>query len=180
MSSTSVILVDKQDNPVGTIEKLAAHQQGLLHRAFSILIFNSKMEMLIHKRAENKYHSGGLWTNACCSHPLPDETVIDAGKRRLIEEMGIEAELKPLYHFIYRAELDNDLIEHELDHVLYGFSDDQPAANEKEVSDWKYTHVDKIIKDMEENGENYTFWFKQIINKLDEHIEQIHSDGSRV
>ena len=119
MSIEKVILVDENDNQVGVMPKLEAHQKGLLHRAFSVFIFNSKYELLLQKRASSKYHSGGLWTNTCCSHPREGEEILDAAKRRLIEEMGIDTSLRKVHDFIYKAELDNDLTEHEFDHVLY-------------------------------------------------------------
>jgi isopentenyl-diphosphate delta-isomerase len=116
--TTEVILVDSEDNPIGTMEKMEAHEKGLLHRAFSVLIFNSKGQMLLQKRARSKYHSGGLWTNTCCSHPAPNESVAEAAKRRLKEEMGIDAEPKFAYKFIYKTPLDQNLVEHEVDHVF--------------------------------------------------------------
>ena len=118
MSIEIVILVDVYDNQVGVLPKLEAHQKGLLHRAFSVFIFNSKYELLLQKRASSKYHSGGLWTNTCCSHPREGEEILDAAKRRLIEEMGIDTSLRKVHDFIYKAELDNDLTEHEFDHVF--------------------------------------------------------------
>ena len=124
-----VILVNKNDEEIGTMEKMEAHVQGMLHRAFSVLIFNSNGQLLIHRRAFGKYHSEGLWTNTCCSHPLPGETIVEAANRRLVEEMGMKTSLSPLFSFIYRAELENNLVEHELDHVLIGFTDEQPLIN---------------------------------------------------
>ena len=120
MSKESVILVDEKDNQVGLMPKLEAHQKGLLHRAFSVFIFNSDYELLLQKRAFSKYHSGGLWTNTCCSHPRDGEDTIDAANRRLYEEMGIETSLRKVFDFIYKAELDNNLTENEFDHVFYG------------------------------------------------------------
>src|SRR6185436_4500009 len=127
--SEDIILVDEQDQEIGTMEKMEAHRKGVLHRAFSILIFNSKGEMLLQKRAKSKYHSGGLWTNACCSHPLPGESMKDATNRKLLQEMGIAVPTEFAYSFQYRAELDNDLVENELDHVFVGLYDKSPKVN---------------------------------------------------
>jgi isopentenyl-diphosphate Delta-isomerase len=160
----SVILVDVNDNSIGTMEKLEAHRKGVLHRAFSILLFNSKGEMLIQKRASSKYHSGGLWTNACCSHPLPGEAITDATRRRLRFEMGIDLQPDFAYKFIYRAPLDKDLIEYELDHVFTGTFDGTPAVNPDEVEDWKYIKITDLRRDMETNPDNYTYWFREIVN----------------
>ena len=139
-----VILVDEADREIGTMEKLEAHQKGLLHRAFSILIFNSKGEMLIQKRAQSKYHSGGLWTNACCSHPLPNEDIEIAVKRRLKFEMGIEITPIFSYKFTYRTALDRDLIEYEVDHVFKGIYDGHPTINKDEVEDLKFCTLDEL------------------------------------
>lgn len=161
-----VVLVDEKDNEVGTSEKLAAHKSGQLHRAFSIFIFNSKGEMLLQQRAINKYHSGGLWTNACCSHPRPGESTVEAAKRRLSEELGMETKLKFLFTFKYNAEFDNGLIEHELDHVFVGKSDDLPVLNIQEAKDFKYVLINELIEDVRINPVNYTFWFKEIFEKV--------------
>lgn len=159
-----VILVDENDSPIGTMEKLEAHQKGVLHRAFSVLLFNSKGELLIQKRSGNKYHSAGLWTNTCCSHPRPDETLTDAAKRRLREEMGIDVAVKSLYSFVYKVNLDKGLIEHELDHVLIGHFDGRPELNNNEVSDWRYASIPQLKKEIQENPDNFTHWFKLILN----------------
>jgi isopentenyl-diphosphate delta-isomerase len=158
-----VILVNKHDEEIGTMEKMEAHLQGMLHRAFSILIFNSQRKLLIHRRAFGKYHSEGLWTNTCCSHPFPGEDLVEAANRRLREEMGMKTSLAPLFSFIYRAELENDLVEHELDHVLIGFTDDEPRVNPDEVSDYKWMAMHEIEEDIEKNPGHYTAWFKKII-----------------
>src|SRR5687768_14610065 len=133
-----VILVDNDDNAIGTMEKMEAHQKGCLHRAFSVILYNSQGDMLIQKRSAAKYHSAGLWTNACCSHPLPGENIKDATRRRLKEELGIDVSTEFRYKFIYKANLDGGLIEHELDHVFTGLFDGRPHINEDEVSDWKF------------------------------------------
>ncbi len=155
-----VILVDKTDHQIGEMEKQEAHIKGLLHRAFSIFIFNSKGEVLLQQRALHKYHSGGLWTNTCCSHPRNGETTIQAANRRLKEEMGMSCVLKEEFSFIYKAKLDNDLYEHELDHVLFGTTDLQPKINKEEVADYKYSSFQDIQQEMKDYPERYTAWFK--------------------
>ena len=160
MSIEKVILVDENDNQVGVMPKLEAHQKGLLHRAFSVFIFNSKYELLLQKRASSKYHSGGLWTNTCCSHPREGEEILDAANRRLIEEMGIETSLRKVHDFIYKAELDNDLTEHEFDHVFYGIYNEDPIINKDEADDFKWIDMDSLNEDIKKNGDNYTIWFK--------------------
>ncbi|MBX2969527.1 MAG: isopentenyl-diphosphate Delta-isomerase [Cyclobacteriaceae bacterium] len=159
-----VILVDEKDRPIGTMEKMEAHRKGVLHRAFSVLLFNSKGELLIQKRSAGKYHSAGLWTNTCCSHPRPEESLSQAAQRRLREEMGIEAISEPLYSFIYKVNLDGGLIEHELDHVLIGQFDQQPNINNQEVSDWRYTSIAQLKHEIQENPGEFTHWFKLILN----------------
>lgn len=160
---TEVILVDANDNAIGTMEKMEAHEKGLLHRAFSVLIFNSNGELLIQKRASTKYHSGGLWTNTCCSHPTPQESIEQAAKRRLKEEMGIEAEPTFTYKFIYKTDLDKNLIEYEVDHVLTAQFDGEPKVNENEVEDWKYVSLKELQRDAQNNPHLYTEWFKLIL-----------------
>ena len=145
-----VILVDKTDHQIGEMEKQEAHIKGLLHREFSIFIFNSKGEVLLQQRAFHKYHSGGLWTNTCCSHPRNGETTIQAANRRLMEEMGMSCVLTEEFSFIYKAKLDNDLYEHELDHVLFGTTDLLPQINKEEVADYKYSSFQDIQQEMKE------------------------------
>jgi isopentenyl-diphosphate delta-isomerase len=159
----SVILVDEGDNAVGTMEKLEAHRRGLLHRAFSILLFNSQGEMLLQKRSRNKYHSGGLWTNTCCSHPLPGETMAHATRRKLKQEMGIDLQTDFAYKFIYRAELDHDLTEHECDYVFTGHFNGTPKINADEVEDWKYADLQALQQDAQQHPERYTQWFRLIL-----------------
>lgn len=159
-----VILVDEQDNAVGTMEKLEAHRKGILHRAFSILIFNSQGQLLLQKRSLEKYHSGGLWTNTCCSHPFPGETLEQATQRKLKQEMGIDLQPEFAYKFIYKASLDNDLIEHEYDSVFTGLYDGKPAINKDEVADWKFVDISSLKQDIAENPDRYTYWFKLIVN----------------
>jgi len=160
MSEEKVILVDKNDKQVGLMPKLEAHEKGILHRAFSIFIFNSKYELLLQKRASSKYHSGGLWTNTCCSHPREGEDTLDAANRRLDEEMGIKTSLRKVYDFIYKAELDNQLTEHEFDHVFYGVFDNDPILNEDEAEDFKWVDMETLNNDIIKNEDNYTVWFK--------------------
>ena len=160
MSEEKVILVDKNDNQVGLMSKLEAHEKGVLHRAFSIFIFNSKYELLLQKRASSKYHSGGLWTNTCCSHPREGEDTLDAANRRLDEEMGIKTSLRKVYDFIYKAELDNQLTEHEFDHVFYGVCDNDPILNKDEAEDFKWVDMEALNNDIIKNEDNYTVWFK--------------------
>ncbi len=165
-----VSLVDKKDNEIAQMEKLEAHQKGLLHRAFSVLIFNDKQELLLQRRAFGKYHSEGLWTNTCCSHPMPGESNLTAAHRRLQEEMGFDCELKELFHFIYKAELDNNLIEYELDHVIIGYSNEAPILNQEEAIDFQWLNIDQLKKEISENSNDFTIWFKLIIL---EHFEKI-------
>ncbi|RAV98625.1 isopentenyl-diphosphate Delta-isomerase [Pseudochryseolinea flava] len=159
-----VILVDEADNAIGTMEKMEAHRSGKLHRAFSILLFNDKGELLLQKRAKKKYHSGGLWTNTCCSHPLPDESMDDAARRKLNQEMGIDLQAKFAYKFIYTAKLDQGLTEHELDYVYFGQYNNVPNVNPDEVEDWKYINIGSLKDDIKRHPEQYTEWFKLIIN----------------
>ena len=161
-----VILVDKNDNQLGLMEKIEAHKKAFLHRAFSVFILNYKNELLLQKRSLNKYHSPGLWTNTCCSHPRDGESVINAGIRRLREEMGFETELNSLFSFIYKAEFDNGLTEHEYDHVLLGRYNNSPQINKLEVCDWKWIDIDFLKKDVVINPEIYTVWFKIIFNQF--------------
>ena len=156
----NVILVDEKDNQVGLMPKLEAHQKGLLHRAFSVFIFNSDYKLLLQKRASSKYHSGGLWTNTCCSHPRDGEDIIDAANRRLNEEMGIKTSLRKVFDFIYTAELDNSLIENEFDHVFYGVYDIDPILNKEEAEDFKWIDMETLKNDIENNTDQYTVWFK--------------------
>ncbi len=153
-----VVLVDEQDNPIGKMEKQQAHIEGLLHRAFSIFIFNSEKKLLLQKRASSKYHCGGLWTNSCCSHPRENENIQDAANRRLAEEMGMQCSLKPIFTFMYRAEFDNGLIEHELDHVFFGESDQNPKINPEEVETYRYIAMEDLQQEVKEFPQNFTPW----------------------
>lgn len=159
-----VVLVDEQDNELGSMEKMEAHNKGVLHRAFSVLLFNSKGEVLLQKRSSNKYHSAGLWTNTCCSHPKPSEKMEDAVARRLKEEMGIEIQPEYAYKFLYKVKLDNNLVEHELDHVYVGLFNDEPIINSHEVENWKFVGLAEVKKDILQNPKAYTYWFRLIMN----------------
>ena len=170
MNEDYVILVDKNDRQIGLMPKLEAHQKALLHRAFSVFIFNNKNELMLQQRAFQKYHSPGLWTNTCCSHQREGETNIEAGKRRLQEEMGFVTELEETIAFIYKAPFDNGLTEHEYDHVMVGYYNDEPKINLDEVADWKWMTLEEVKFDMAEHPENYTVWFKIIFDKFYQHI----------
>ncbi|MEM7187661.1 MAG: isopentenyl-diphosphate Delta-isomerase [Bacteroidota bacterium] len=161
-----VILVNENDEKIGLMPKMEAHEKGLLHRAFSIFIFNDKQELLLQQRALSKYHSPGLWTNTCCSHQRDGETSLEAGKRRLQEEMGFTVPLRETTSFIYKAPFDNGLTEHELDHILIGSFDGEPVINEVEVASWKWMPLEDVRSDMAANPGQYTAWFKIIFDKF--------------
>jgi isopentenyl-diphosphate delta-isomerase len=167
----NVILVDKNDTQIGLMSKLDAHKKGILHRAFSVFVLNNNNEIMLQKRAYNKYHSGGLWTNTCCSHQREGENSIEAGKRRLLEEMGFETELKIITSFIYKVEFENGLTEHELDYLLIGKYLKSPIINKQEVADWKWMKVELIADDIKLNPNNYTSWFKIIFDKFQNKIK---------
>ncbi|MBA4196778.1 MAG: isopentenyl-diphosphate delta-isomerase [Chitinophaga sp.] len=154
-----VVLVDENDKALGRMEKMEAHEKGLLHRAFSVFIFNTKGELLLQQRALNKYHSGGLWTNTCCSHPRPEEETINAASRRLYEEMGLKIPLIKIFDFVYKASFNNGLTEYEFDHVFIGYSDEKPDINIAEVENYAYRSIDAIAKIIELVPEFYTEWF---------------------
>lgn len=161
-----VVLVDSRDREIGLMDKMEAHKKGLLHRAFSVILFNNKGQLLLQKRAAHKYHSGGLWSNTCCSHPRHKENLHIAAIRRLKEEIGIEANISFLYSFIYKYEFHNDLIEHELDHVFIGETEAQPYLNPDEVEDFKWVDWMELTTDIHVNEQKYSFWFKIIIDHL--------------
>ena len=172
MVEEQVILVDSNDNPIGTMNKMEAHEKAVLHRAFSVFILNDKNEVMLQQRAAHKYHSPLLWTNTCCSHQRVGETNIEAGKRRLFEEMGFTADLKELFHFIYKAPFDNGLTEHELDHVMIGYSNENPVINPEEVESWKWMSIEAIKEDMTANPNDYTVWFKIIFDEFYHFLEE--------
>ena len=168
----NVILVDIYDNEIGEMPKLEAHEKGLLHRAFSIFIFNSKGELLMQQRALDKYHSGGLWSNSCCSNPTAGEPILNGANERLKEEMGITCELKPITKFIYKAECNNGLIEHEYDHVFIGYTDEKPVINKSEVNDWKYMNYDELLMDIKSNPSHYSAWLLPCLINLKEYLKK--------
>jgi isopentenyl-diphosphate Delta-isomerase len=161
-----VVLVDEADTEQGLMAKLEAHEKGLLHRAFSVFIFNSKGQLLLQQRADIKYHSPGLWSNSCCSHPRPGEPVRQAAVRRLSEELGIHCDLYEAFHFIYKSEVDKDLTEHEYDHVFFATTDALPDINKEEVRDWKYMDLQVLAEDISHTPEKYTVWLKIIFDKV--------------
>ena len=168
-----VILVSEVDEQLGLMAKMEAHEKGILHRAFSVFIFNKKGELLLQQRALDKYHSPGLWTNTCCSHQRDGESNIEAGKRRLQEEMGFNCDLKELFWFVYKASFDNGLTEHELDHVMIGHYEDDPIVNLDEAAAFKWMTLEDVKKDMELQPELYTEWFKIIFNEYDQRLVKL-------
>ena len=165
MKEEQVILVDKHDNQIGLMPKMEAHEKALLHRAFSVFVFNEKNQLMLQQRASHKYHSPSLWTNTCCSHQRDGESNLEAGKRRLFEEMGFVTELKETTSFIYKAPFENGLTEHEFDHILVGNYNGTPNINKEEVADWKWMDIELVKKDVKNNPDNYTAWFKIIFEK---------------
>jgi isopentenyl-diphosphate delta-isomerase len=168
-----VILVDIEDNVLGTMEKMDAHVLGKLHRAFSVFIFNKAGELLLQQRALNKYHSGGKWTNTCCSHPRLGEETLDAANRRLSEEMGMKCELQYAFNFTYKAELLDGIEEHEYDHVYFGVSDELPVPDPEEVSAYKYLSMNLLSKDIEQNPEDYTEWLKICFKQVQDSTKRL-------
>ena len=170
MREEQVILVNEQDQEIGLMSKMEAHEKAVLHRAFSVFIFNSKNQLMLQQRASHKYHSPNLWTNTCCSHQRHGESNIEAGKRRLFEEMGFVTELEEKTSFIYKAPFENGLTEHELDHIMVGYFDDAPNLNQEEVKDWKWMSLEAIKNDITINPCSYTAWFKIIFDKFYNYI----------
>ncbi len=165
MIEEQVILVNENDEQIGLMPKMEAHEKAVLHRAFSVFIFNKKRELLLQQRAADKYHSPNLWTNTCCSHQRNGETNIEAGKRRLQEEMGFSCDIKEVFSFIYQAPFDNGLTEHELDHVMVGYFNEDPNINRDEVESYHWMTLDNVKKDIELHPEKYTEWFKIIFKE---------------
>jgi isopentenyl-diphosphate delta-isomerase len=172
MQEEKVILVNEKDEPLGLMPKLEAHEKAQLHRAFSVFILNDKNELMLQQRAAHKYHSPLLWANTCCSHQREGESNIQAGTRRLQEEMGFSVALKELFWFIYKAPFDNGLTEHELDHVMIGYANQDPIIDPEEVADWKWMDIDAVRKDIEQNPQIYTAWFKIIFQKFYHFLEE--------
>lgn len=171
MTEEKVILVNEQDEQIGLMPKMEAHEKALLHRAFSVFILNKNNEIMLQQRAAQKYHSPLLWTNTTCSHQREGESNIEAGTRRLEEEMGFTTELKELFSFIYKAPFDNGLTEHELDHVMIGYYNDVPNINTKEAESWKWMSIDAVKQDMQTNPEIYTVWFRIIFDEFYHFLE---------
>lgn len=170
-----VILVNENDEEIGLMEKMEAHEKGLLHRAFSVFLFNTNGELLLQKRALTKYHSAGLWTNTCCSHPRKGESILNAASRRLKEEMGVSCALEIADKFIYRAEFSNGLTEHELDYIVTGQYNQTPEINPDEVCDYKWIAISELLSDLKNNPKHYTEWFKII---LDRHLSLLTPNGA--
>jgi isopentenyl-diphosphate delta-isomerase len=171
MKEENVILVNEKDEQIGLMPKLEAHEKAVLHRAFSVFVLNTNNEIMLQQRAHQKYHSPLLWSNTCCSHQRDGETNIEAGYRRLFEEMGFETDLKELFHFIYKAPFDNGLTEHELDHVMIGYYNDEPKINIEEVENWKWMSIDDVKNDIQLHPEIYTVWFKIIFDEFYHFLE---------
>jgi isopentenyl-diphosphate delta-isomerase len=171
MIEENVILVNKEDEQIGLMPKMEAHEKALLHRAFSVFVLNSKNQIMLQQRAHHKYHSPLLWTNTCCSHQREGETNIQAGSRRLFEEMGFKTDLKELFHFIYKAPFDNGLTEHELDHVMIGYYDEKPEINPEEAEAWKWMDIESVKSDLILHAEIYTVWFKIIFDEFYHFLE---------
>lgn len=170
-----VILVDPNDNPIGFAAKMAAHRRGELHRAISIFVFDSAGRVMLQKRASSKYHSGGLWSNTCCSHPRPHEDTADAAHRRLREEMGVNCELHEVFSFVYQTRFGNGLIEHEYDHVFFGHHDGRPVLNPEEAEAWKWMDLGKLSADVRKCPETYTFWLAACLDRVVTRYESSHS-----
>lgn len=170
MKEEQVVLVNERDEKIGLMPKQEAHVKGVLHRAFSVFIFNDKNELMLQQRAFEKYHTPGLWANTCCSHQRDGESSVEAGKRRLMEEMGFTTDLKETTTFIYKAPFDNGLTEHELDHILVGSYEADPEVNPEEVASWKWMELEKVRDDIKTNPDIYTPWFKIIFDKFYQHL----------
>ncbi|RAV30309.1 isopentenyl-diphosphate Delta-isomerase [Sinomicrobium soli] len=172
MREEQVILVNEKDEPLGLMPKMEAHEKGVLHRAFSVFVMNDEGQTMIQQRAAGKYHSPGLWTNTCCSHQREGESAVEAGKRRLTEEMGFTTDLEEIFSFIYKAPFENGLTEHEYDHVLIGRYNDAPQPNPEEVGDWKWVYPEEVRNDIKARPELYTAWFRIIFGKFYDHLMQ--------
>lgn len=162
----NVVLVNERDVETGFMPKMEAHEKGLLHRAFSVFVFNSKGELLLQQRASTKYHSPALWSNTCCSHPYPGEEVHDAARRRLREEMGFTCSLHKVFDFVYKAQVDRGLTEHEFDHVFFGTTNTYPKINQEEVRDWKYVSLESLEQDIKKFPQDYTEWLKIVFDRV--------------
>ncbi len=172
MVEEQVILVNDKDEQIGLMPKLEAHEKAVLHRAFSVFVLNKKGELMLQQRAAHKYHSPMLWTNTCCSHQRDGESNLEAGRRRLFEEMGFECDLKEVFSFIYKAPFDNGLTEHELDHVMVGEYNQEPRINKEEVNAYKWMTLEAVKDDIELHPEVYTEWFKIIFDQFYNHLQK--------
>jgi len=168
-----VILVDQNDNQVGVMEKMQAHVEAVLHRAFSVFIFNSKGELMLQQRAQSKYHSPGLWSNTCCSHPRPGEKTEAAAHRRMKEEMGFDCNFTEAFSFVYKAPFTNELTEHEYDHIFIGISDELPVINKEEAEAFKMVTLDNVRKEMDEDPEKFTVWFRIAFDRVEDYFKAI-------
>jgi isopentenyl-diphosphate delta-isomerase len=177
-SDKCITLIDENDVEIGACDKLSAHQDGRLHRAFSVFVFNSKGQWLLQRRAEGKYHSGGLWTNSCCSHPAPGVDIGQAAQNTLRYEMGIDCDLKKAFFFTYRAELDHNLTEYELDHVFIGHCDDTPTPNPEEASEWRWADTEQIAAELKANPESFSYWFRECFEGVRDQESGVRSQGS--
>ena len=166
-----VILVNNNDQPLGAMEKMEAHEKGVMHRAFSVFVYNSEGKMLLQKRADSKYHSPGLWSNTACSHPRTGEKTDDAAHRRMMEEMGFDCDLEKAFTFIYKADVGEGLVEHEFDHVFIGNSNQTPKPDPEEVEDWKYVDFDWLVRDVINNPDEYTVWFRIALEQVKNHMK---------
>ena len=162
-----VMLVDPQDRVIGTAGKMQVHREALLHRACSVVLFNSRGEILLQRRNPEKYHSGGLWSNTCCTHPRPDEAPLTAAVRRLTEEMGLVCDLAPAFSFLYRADVDEGLVEHEFDHVFLGRVDADPLPDQREVSEWRWQAPALVRLELDRRPEAFTAWFAPLFDRLE-------------
>jgi len=179
-NETFVILVDENDNPIGSMEKMEAHRKACLHRAVSVFIINSQGHWVLQRRDFNKYHSGGLWTNTSCSHPYPNESSLAAANRRLTEEMGIDCQLTEIFSFKYKELLDNELTEHEFDHVFIGVSDEFPRMNQNEVVECKVISYSDLHLDVISNPDSYTVWFKKLYERVGMYVLDRQLDSSEI
>lgn len=166
-----VILVDQNDNQTGVMEKMQAHVEAKLHRAFSVFIFNSKGELMLQQRALSKYHSPGLWSNTCCSHPRPGEETAAAAHRRLVEEMGFDCHFTEAFSFVYKAPFSNDLTEHEFDHVFIGISDEKPVINKEEAEAFRMVRLDDVRKEMDQDPEKFSVWFRIAFDRVEDYFK---------
>lgn len=178
-SETKVVLVDNEDNEIGTMGKKEAHDCGVLHRAFSVFVFNENNELLLQQRAFSKYHSPGLWTNTCCSHPLSGEDVEQSAHQRLFKEMGFDCIINKAFEFLYKVDVGKGIIEHEYDYVFIGTCNDEPTVNHREVAAWKYMSMEDIRNDIENHPENYTEWFKIAFEKIVDYLKKTNFKVSK-